>query len=148
MARRWGVTSKWGRPRDRAGARAHADKEDGGPRCEAEKAPRHGIAASGAVPVRRRRQRARLLPHDHQPAGMNEGATGVDRSQPHAVAGKGAGLAPSPASPGPPLRRAPRPRPHRELCSRRRGAGRGWAARAGLRLPVPPVARRSGAAGA
>lgn len=151
MQERWGqgqgVTSKRGRPRDRASARAHADKEDGGPRREPEEAPGDRIAASGAVPVGGGRQRARLLAHDHEPPGRREEATGTNRLQPHAVAGKGAELTRSPAPPGPLLRRAPRPRPLRALAPAAAGgekAGRrsGCSAsqprpRRGLSLPAP-----------
>lgn len=75
------------------------------------------------------------------------GGTGTDGSQSHAVIGKGAELARSPAFLGPPLRRARRPRPHRALCWSPQGwEGRGCSRcsaslfrprREGLVLPEP-----------
>lgn len=144
MQERWGqgqgVTSKRGRPRDRVSARAHADKEDGGPRREPEEAPGDRIAASGAVPVGGGRQRARLLAHDHEPPGRREEATGTNRLQPHAVAGKGAELTRSPAPPGPAATARAEAQAAPRAGSRRRRAGKGGAAFGVLCLPTSPAA--------
>lgn len=144
-AQRWGITSKWGRPRNRARAGAHADKKDRGPRCEAEEAPGHGITASGAVPVRGGRQRARLRSHDYRPRRTRGATSAADCSEPHAAAGKGVELVRGSAS-----------------SARRYGARRGpgctalpapvaaGLGRAGLGcalcLPTPPAAVGSGEA--
>lgn len=75
VSHQFSYDSKRGCPRTLACARAHADKEDGGPRGEAKEAAGHGIAAAGAVPVGGGRQRPRLLPHNYKPSESREAAT-------------------------------------------------------------------------
>lgn len=95
---RGGLTSKRGRPWARAGARAHADEEDGGPRSEAKDASGRRVAAARAVPVGGRRKRPRLWFHLRGRRGSAEELR-YGGSQPRRVAG-GGGIESNPAPEG------------------------------------------------